>query len=128
MDSVLIEGLRVRAHVGVPVEERQNRQSLVLDLEMGLDLASAGRSDRVDQTVDYAAVARQVKQLVEAGSFRLVEAVAEQAAQAVLRSFRADWVRVRVRKFSVPGAASVGVEVTRGKRRTTSRSPRTGPR
>ncbi len=101
------------AHVGVPIQERRRRQRVVLDLDLGLSLRAAGRSDRVESTVDYAQVVREAKGLVESGSFRLVEAMAEAVATQVLSRFRADRIRVRVRKFSVPGTDSVGVELVR---------------
>ena len=115
MDAVLIKGLVCRAHVGVPAPERRKRQKVLLDLELGLDLRKAGQSDRVDQTVDYAAVAREVKGLVEGRPFVLVEAMAESVAGLVLGRFPIKEVTVRVRKFSVPGTRSVGVEIQRGR-------------
>ena len=127
-DSVLIEGLLCRVHVGVPESERRRRQRVLIDLELGLDLKKAGQRDRVEDTVDYAAVAREVKRLVESRSFKLVETMAEAVAQAVRGRFELKQVRVRIRKFSVPGAASVGVEITRGRSRTTWGFPRGGPR
>ena len=113
MDKILVHSLECRVHVGVPLAERRRRQRVLIDLELGLDLKKAGRSDRVEATVDYAAVAREVKSLVEGSSFKLVETMAEQVAQAILRRFHPTSVRVRIRKFSVPGAASVGVEIAR---------------
>ncbi len=115
MDKVRIKGLVCRAHVGVPAAERKKRQKILLDIELGLDLRRAGRSDRVEETVDYAAVAREVKELAEGGPFKLAETIAEAAAERVLALFKVDQVTVRVRKFSVPGTTSVGVEITRSK-------------
>ena len=114
-DLILIEGLVCRAHVGVPEAERRKRQKILIDLELGLDLRKAGRSDRVEQTVDYAAVAREVRKSAEGGSFVLAERIAEAAAERVLERFKVKQVTVRVRKFSVPGTSSVGVEITRSK-------------
>ena len=114
MDRILIKGLVCRATVGVPEWERRKRQKILIDLELGLDLKKAGRSDRVEQSVDYAAVAREVKKLAESRPFMLVEAMAESAAGLLLKRFRVRTATVRVRKFSVPGTASVGVEIQRG--------------
>ena len=119
MDKVLVEALVCSARVGVSEEERVVPQRLLLDLEIGLDLADAGRYDRVEHTVDYAAVCAQVKQWVEGRPFKLVEAVAESVAELILKKFQPAEVNVRVRKFSVPGAASVGVSVARLKSRRT---------
>ena len=118
MDWVIVEELECHAHVGVPEEERKRRQKLLVDLELGLDLRKAGKHDRVEDTVDYAAAAREVRRFIEAGSFKLVEAVAEGAAALLLERFSIKEARVRVRKFSVPGARSVGVSLSRGTKRS----------
>ena len=107
MDKVLIEGLSCQARIGVPPEERQRKQKLLVDIELGLDLKNAGRSDSFRHTVDYAAVAQLVQQLAESKEFQLVEALAESAAEGILQKFEVEEVRIRVRKFSVPGAESV---------------------
>ena len=117
MDKVVIEGLVCQARVGVPEQERAQPQKLLLDLELGLDLSRAGQDDRVEQTVDYAAVCAEVKKWVEGRPFKLVEAVAQRTAELVLEKFLVEEVKVRVRKFSVLGTASVGVEITRLQRR-----------
>ncbi|MBI1953460.1 MAG: dihydroneopterin aldolase [Candidatus Omnitrophica bacterium] len=135
MDKVLIEGLRCLAHVGVGEAERRKRQKILVDLEMELDLKRAGRSDEVKATVDYLAAANETRGIIRRRSFKLAEALAEAVAQGLLKRFQPRQVRVRVRKFSVPGAASVGVVIHRrgltppvDKSRTTWGFPRGGPR
>jgi dihydroneopterin aldolase len=126
VDKVRIEGLVCRAHVGVSAAERSKRQKILIDLELELDLGKAGQSDRVEHTVDYAAVAREVKKLAEERPFILVEAITEAAAGLLLKRFRIRTVTVRVWKFSVPGTKSVGVEITRSRLRRRSGFPRSG--
>ena len=132
MDKVVVKGLECMAHVGVPESERARRQKVLIDLELGMDLRKAGRTDCVDHTVDYAAVCTEVRRLVEAGSFWLVEALAETAAERILERFQVSEVKLRVRKFSVPGTVSVGVKIFRtkklGKSRTKKGSPKAGLR
>ena len=122
-DRILIEGLRLQARVGVTAEERAKPQPVEVDLELWRDLRAAGRSDRMEETVDYAAAAGEARRFVEGGSFRLVERIAGGLAGLLLERFEVQEIRVRVRKFSLPGARSVGVEVSRGTSRKRSRSP-----
>ena len=134
MDTIHIEGLQGLARVGVPLEERRHPQKILIDLEMGMDLAAAGRSDAVERTIDYARVVEEICRLLKGRSFRLVEALAHQMARRLITRFGPDQVVVRVKKFSVPGTKSVGVEIKRGeipkvgRSRTTSKSPRTSLR
>ena len=112
-DRVVIEGLRCRVRVGVTAGERRRRQRLVLDITFVTQLARAGRRDDLTATVDYAAAAALARLVAEATPFVLVEAIAERTAAALLKEFPVPAVEVRVRKFSVPGADSVGVVITR---------------
>ncbi len=115
MDKIIIEALECYARVGVPEAEREMPQKILIDIELFLDLKDAGRSDSITHTLDYAAVADRAKQICASKPFLLVEALAEAIADAVLWEFRPKELKLRARKFSVPGTASVGVEITRGK-------------
>lgn len=112
-DQIVIEGLRCWAHVGVSEEERRHRQRLLLDITVEMPLATAGRMNHVRATVDYAAAVMLAKRTAEGKPYRLVEAIAERVATALLKTFRVESVTIRIRKFSVPQAESVGVEITR---------------
>lgn len=52
-DRILVRGLRLWAHVGVLAVERQLGQWFELDLELAVDLAAAGHSDNLADTLDY---------------------------------------------------------------------------
>ncbi|MBI4226896.1 MAG: dihydroneopterin aldolase [Candidatus Omnitrophica bacterium] len=84
-DRILIEGLRCQAHVGVTVEERRRRQRLLLDLTLATPLARAGQRDDLTATVDYARAAALAKRIAEGRPAKLVEAIAERVAAALLR-------------------------------------------
>jgi dihydroneopterin aldolase len=114
-DRILLHGLRVRGHHGVLPEENRLGQVFVVDLELALDLAAAGRSDDLDRTVDYAGLAGRVAELVGGRPRRLLEAVAEDVARLVLADGRVHQVRVRVTKpqAPLPVEATVAVEITR---------------
>lgn len=115
MDCIRLKGLRFEAYLGVSEQERARPQPVELDVELRLPLQDAGRADDLAATVDYAAVFEAVKGAVEHRSFRLLEALAERAAQAALRSGAREVV-VRARKFAPPLKGHIGaceVEVVR---------------
>ncbi|MGH8162522.1 MAG: dihydroneopterin aldolase [Gammaproteobacteria bacterium] len=115
MDRVLIEGLTLEATIGIYEWERRIRQRLVLDLELGRDIARAAASDDIADALDYKAVAKRVRALVEGSSYKLVESLAETVATVVREEFGVPWLRVAVRKpGAVTGAANVGVVIERG--------------
>lgn len=82
--EILVRGLRVLAHVGVPEAERAQLQPLSIDLSLHLDLEHAARSDDVADTVDYGAVSVAVADAVTAAPVALLERLAAIAADAAL--------------------------------------------
>lgn len=118
MDRILVPGLPLQARVGVDEEERARPQAIAVDVELGLDLRAAGASDELSTTVDYEAVCALADEVVRARSFRLIEAVAEAIAAAVLARFDVTEAVVRVRKPAALerwGAPYAQVEVRRGR-------------
>jgi 7,8-dihydroneopterin aldolase/epimerase/oxygenase len=124
-DRILLSGLRVRGHHGVLDHETELGQVFVVDLELALDLAVAGRTDDLERTVDYASLAGRVAELVGGRPRRLLEAVAEDVAQLVLADERVRQVRVRVTKpqAPLPVDAAVAVEITRDREATGEGQP-----
>lgn len=116
MDRVLIEALKIETRIGVYEWERRIDQQVLLDLELGCDAAQAAASDRLEDAVDYKAVAKRVRALAGERGWGLVETLAGAVADCLRREFGIAWLRVTVRKpGAVTGAASVGVTIERGK-------------
>src|SRR5690606_12720311 len=114
MDKVIIEGLQVEALIGIHPWERRGPQPLQLDLELAFDNRRAAASDAIADTVDYQAVAEQLVAFVGESSYQLVEALAEECAQLLLRDFGVEWLRLAVRKpGALHAARNVGVEIER---------------
>jgi dihydroneopterin aldolase len=117
-DRIEIRALRVVGTHGLLPEEQSRGQPFEIDLDVESDLAAAGRSDDLAGTVDYGEVVERAVAIVAGRSHRLLEALAEGIAQAVLADTRVTSVRVGVRKLRPPLAAdlgSVGVRITRSR-------------
>lgn len=118
MDRVFIEGLDIEAIIGVHEWERTAAQPLVVDVGMAVDASVPARSDAVDETVDYAAVAEAIGELAESSRYQLIETLAEEAAAMILERFgpKVTAVTVSVRKpRAIPNARNAGVEITRSR-------------
>lgn len=113
-DTVFIRELRVPTVVGIFDWERCIRQTVILDVDMSADIRRAARSDRIEDTLDYKAVAKRVTQFVSSAQFQLVETLAEQVADLILREFHVAHVKVTLHKpGAVSGSRSVGVSIER---------------
>ncbi len=98
MDKIILRGVPIESRVGVSDAERQRLQMLVIDLDIEIDLAPAGSSDNVKDTVDYSKVVAALQSLAMESSFRLIEALAEHLARRV---------------FLFPGVAGVWLRLTK---------------
>ncbi|HLW73488.1 MAG TPA: dihydroneopterin aldolase [Gammaproteobacteria bacterium] len=117
MDIVFIRELKVDTVVGIYEWERRIRQNVILDLDMAADIGRAAKSDRIEDTLDYKAVAKRVAQYVSGAEFKLVETLAEKVAELVMKEFGIRWVKVSLNKpGAVSGSKSVGVVIERGKK------------
>jgi len=99
-DTILLQGIQVPAALGVSAAERRMRRPVTLDLEIETNLAAAGRSDRIQQTIHYKRVFEVVEDVAANQPHRLVEALGQRIADAVLGKFAVDAVTVVVRKPS----------------------------
>jgi len=117
MDTVFIKQLEVRTVIGVFDWEREIKQKLVLDLELGTDIRRAAETDALADTLDYKAISHAVFDFVEASEYQLVETVAERVAELILRDFPVKWLTLTLNKpGAVSIAESVGVKIERGQR------------
>ena len=117
MDRIFLHGMRFMACHGVLPHEREVPQPFEVDMEMGLDLRAAGESDDLGDTVNYAKVYDVVSTVLTVTRKYLIEAIAEEIADDLLRDFDSlRWVRVTVHKPTAPidGIFSdVGVTILR---------------
>jgi len=116
MDIVYIRDLRIETIIGIYDWERETRQTVSLDLEMGTDIKKAAETDSIDDTLDYKSVAKRLIDFVSGSEFQLVEALAENCAQIVLNEFDVPWLKLRLSKpGAVTGSQDVGVIIERSK-------------
>jgi dihydroneopterin aldolase len=114
-DVILLEGIQVPAALGVTAAERRARRPVLLDIEVERDLARAGRTDRIGDTLHYKRIFEVIEDVASNQQHKLVEALGDRIARAVLGKFDADAVSVTVRK-STPIAGVLqyaGVRVRR---------------
>lgn len=114
LDRITIHDIEMRCIIGVYPEERREKQDVVVTVTLHTDLTRAGRSDDVNDTIDYKSVKKTIVDLVESSSHQLVEALAQAIADACLEFDGVERVDVRVEK---PGALrfarTVAVDITR---------------
>jgi dihydroneopterin aldolase len=117
VDRILLEGMTFSGRHGVSAAERQRAQEFKVDVEVEADLVGPGRTDRMEDSVDYRLVRTIAKEVIEGESASLIEALADRIAARVLQLPKVDAVSVRIAKRPASmqpiDAAAVHIKRTR---------------
>lgn len=102
-DSIGISGMEFFARHGVLAEENTLGQRFIVDLNLYLDLRKAGATDELKYSVNYAAVYRCVKKIMEGEPIKLLESLAARITKVVLQEFPlVESVKITLHKPSAP--------------------------
>ena len=119
-DQIILQGITLYGHHGGSKEEQIIGQLFQVDLTIDVALETAGKSDNIDDTVNYSQLFKVVKDIVEGKPRHLIETVAEDIASKTLEFTLVERVTVRVTKRNPPieGAILQGaaVEIHRGRK------------
>ena len=114
MDIVYIHDLEIRTIIGIYDWEREQKQVVSLNLDMGCDVGLCAKTDSIENALNYKAVAKRLIEFVEQSEFYLVETLAERISEIVLQEFGVPWLKLRVGKpGAVTGSKDVGVLIER---------------
>ena len=102
-DRIILAGIAFYGYHGVMLEENKLGQRFRIDLELGLDMNDAARTDDVRATISFAVVYDLVKEAFEEKRFKLIEALGHHIMVRLFERFeRLDWIRIKVRKPEAP--------------------------
>ena len=117
MDQIKIEELEIFANHGVYPEENALGQKFVISAVLYTDTRPAGKSDDLEQSVNYGEVSQKIKEYMEGHTWKLLESAAEHLAFELLVSFpRVRKIRLEIRKPWAPvrlPLKTVAVEILR---------------
>lgn len=120
--------MRFYGRHGAHPDERELGQTYRVDVAVAHDLARAGKSDALADTIDYGVVHAIAREVVEGEPRELLERVAAEIASRILSQTTADAVRVRLAKPHPPIAGAdvdeAAVEIERHRPRTKKRRAR----
>lgn len=116
MDRIRLVNMTFYGYHGISAAEKETGRRFEVDCELLVDLAEAGQTDSLDNTIDYAAVYKQVADIVQNKSFSLLEGLASSLVRMILKEFPVIEVTIRVRKMIPPINGQIDhieIEVTR---------------
>ena len=111
-DAIHIHGLSLPTSIGVPDEERANLQTLKADITLYPRTPLTGLEDDFGRTLDYAAITSLLEQEALGHPRKLVETLAEDLGQCILRHYPVHQVHIRLKKYILPQTDYVAVDLT----------------
>lgn len=112
-DEIQIEDLELMARVGVPEEERAQPQRLTVSITLQPLQSFGDLGDDLTRTIDYSAVCEEVRRFVTGRQDKLIETLADEMAEYLLRHFDLARIDLELRKFVLPETKYVSVRVAR---------------
>lgn len=116
MDKVFISGLSIQTTIGFYQWEKEIKQTLVFDVELGWDIRPAAENDELEKTLDYAAISVEIERFANDNPVDLLETLAQRTADHLMDTYQVKWLKMKIHKpNAVHNAASVGVEIERSR-------------
>jgi dihydroneopterin aldolase len=114
MDKIFIRGLKVETIIGIYDWERTLVRPLVFDVELGFDTREAASSDRMRDSIDYAAVGQTIRDIAVELKPQLLETLAEKIARTLFDRFPVLSVHLTIDKpGAIPDVKGIGVVIDR---------------
>ncbi|MFQ3209551.1 MAG: dihydroneopterin aldolase [Colwellia sp.] len=114
-----MKGLSIQTTIGFFQWEKEIKQTLVIDLAMGWNTASAALNDELEKTLDYANISVAIERFANDNPVDLIETLAERLASYLITQYHIPWLKLSIGKpGAVHNAQTVGVEIERGKKTT----------
>ena len=117
-DSIRVNNLKIPARHGGFKFEKEKDGIFEIDLELFLPLNKSGKSDNLEDTINYQDIITITTEVFTCKKYSLVEAAAEAVCDSLLNEFEIDNIIIRVRKPHAPIKAdfdSVEIELNRKK-------------
>ena len=115
---VFIRELILQARIGIHDHERAQSQPIVINIDASVEEDTSAIADTITDVVCYETLTLQIKDVIARGHTDLVEVLAENIADTLLRDQRIMRLRIRLEKpDAIDEAAGVGVEIERLSRR-----------
>ena len=116
MDIIYLRELTINTIIGVCSFEKQIKQTLLLDIEVGVDIKTAANSSSLKDTIDYESLAKVLTEFISSQQFHLIETIAEKSTTFLLQKYpRIHTIKLSVTKpGAVSNAKSVGITIVRG--------------
>jgi len=113
MDYLHIDSLLFKGKHGAYAPECSVEQEFAISVRLGVETETAGKSDRLEETVNYQEVKDKIRAIIEGKSRYLIEKITEEIAASILEDSRIKTVEITLKKNAVWDNGIPGITITR---------------
>ena len=113
MAKISVVDLELRYRIGVSEAERAWPQRLLVTIDMELDVSAAIKSDNIRDTINYFDVAQMLFKWGKRREWNLIEKLADEMADLILKKFQPDSVTIELKKFPLPQSQYISLTLTK---------------
>jgi dihydroneopterin aldolase len=113
-DKVSLKNLQAFCKLGIYDSERILGQSININIDLFFDLSIAGKSNKVEDSINYVDVSLTLRELAQSKEFLLIENLAEEMCKALFNKFSIlEAVNLEITKSIVNADQFTGTPVVR---------------
>jgi 7,8-dihydroneopterin aldolase/epimerase/oxygenase len=114
MDKIIIKNAKYLCNVGITKEERKGKQEIIIDIELYFNIKDI--TDFIESTINYSEVNKKIKVVIGNKEYNLIETLANEIADSILKNFKVTKVNITVKKpKAIENADYTAIEITREK-------------
>ncbi len=115
-DTVHLRGIEVRCIIGINDWEREQKQTVRMDIDLETDIAVAAASENIEDAVNYRTVSKLIQSEIAKSQHLLLEKLVEHVAKLCLKQDKVTAVKVTAWKVgALRGVKDVGITIRRTK-------------
>ena len=98
MSTIKIKNLKLRAIIGTNSWERDTKQDIIINIVIDYDAAKAARTDRLEDTVDYKTIKKNIIKEVESSKYFLLEKLTAKVLNIIMENKKVKAASVEIDK------------------------------
>ena len=103
MDQLTLKSLKFKAYHGFYEAERNRGNQFEVDVIISSDFSVSGKTDRLENTINYEQVCSMVETVMRGPSYKLIEALTQQIGKTIFDAYQQiEKLEIRLRKLSPP--------------------------
>ncbi len=110
--KIIINNLTIQASIGVYEQEKQNKQKIIVNVELLLSNDSEPKHDNLESTQDYSKFRKSLIDIIQSQHFQLLEVLVERIHSTLMINNYVIGAKVKISKPDIFNDCEVAYELS----------------